>query len=69
MRHFPVGKGFLVRLPEVKDDAFSKADTDESRPPFLFVKVWKLSHEMRSGFVNVSYDLRDTGFRVANEAH
>ena len=70
MRHWPVGKGFLVRLPERDSEQFqdTSSSLSKERPPFLFVKVWRLTYEMKSGFVGVSYDLRDTGFRIEPES-
>ena len=62
MRHYPIGKGFICHL--LKDDSDDGITEEEDRPPYLFVKIWKLRYEMRTGFVRVKYDMRDTGFKV-----
>ena len=62
MRHYPIGKGFIVHLRA--DDADDGITEEEGRPPYLFVKIWRLSYELRTGFVKVQYDMRDAGFKV-----
>ena len=62
LRHWPIGKGFIVRLRD--DDEDDGIEEVEGRPPYLFVKAWGLKFEPRVGMVNVKYDLRDTGFKV-----
>lgn len=62
MRHYPIGKGFIVHLRA--DDADDGISEEEGRPPYLFVKIWRLSYELRTGFVKVQYDMRDVGFKV-----
>ena len=42
LRHFPIGKGFLVRLPD--NDRYLDEREDAGRPPFLFVKCWKITY-------------------------
>ena len=45
LRNYPIGKGFLVRLPD--EDKYYDEVEDEGRPPYMFVKCWKSSLFMR----------------------
>ena len=66
LRHYPIGKGFLVKLPH--DDRYvDEAGEDVGRPPFIFVKCWKMSYEKSYGSVKIEYDVRDTGWKVSRQ--
>jgi len=70
VRHYPYGKGFLVRLNEEQQTTgFSRnsAVSIDGRPPQLFVKIWSEHFDGHTGFAQVKYDLRDTGFKVDPE--
>ena len=71
VRHYPVGKGFLVRLKEEAKPPPAEGRGEGApltRPPYLFIKIWSEKHEANNtGFVNVRYDLRDTGFKIDPE--
>jgi hypothetical protein len=57
LRNHPVGKGFVV---------VDESARGGGRPPYLFIKTWKLTHESKTGMVRVKYDIRDTGRRLAD---
>ena len=46
------------------DNSDDGIEEEEGRPPYLFVKIWRLGYELRTGFVKVQYDMRDAGFKV-----
>ena len=62
LRNYPIGKGFLVRLPD--EDKYYDEVEDEGRPPYMFVKCWKVSYARLTGAVHVQYDVRDTGWKL-----
>ena len=57
LRHYPIGKGFLVAIDHAAD-RYHDAEEDAGRPPFLFVKCWQMRYERHSGVVRIKYDVR-----------
>lgn len=60
LRHWPVGKGFIIRVPKAMQSEY-----EEGRPPYLFIKVWSIKNV--DAFVDVTYDVRDVGEEVCRD--
>lgn len=56
LRHWPVGKGFILRAPEAL-----MAEVEEGRPPYIFVKIWSIKNVDDGRLIEVQYDVRDVG--------
>ena len=69
LRDRPYGKGFLINLvAQSETGPVLGGLLEPGRPPFMFVKAWKLSHEAGSGMVVVRYDMRDVGYLLERDA-
>ena len=66
LRHYPIGKGFIVSLKGM-DDRYHDLKEDAGRPPYLFVKCWSCTYERLTGIARVKYDVRDIGWKVDHE--
>ena len=65
LRHWPIGKGFIVKLPP--NGGSGVIAVEPGRPPYLFLKAWAISSDGRTGFVFVKYDVRDSGFKLERD--
>ena len=56
LRHWPIGKGFILRAP-----AALMAEAEQGRPPYIFVKIWNIRKVDDGRLAEVQYDVRDIG--------